>query len=149
MFFGVPLINAKRGWQDIISLVFVVVPIIIFVMIVYVLKEGVTVSNLRSLYLYLVSFVSLMMILIGLIFTVQNLMDVIFPTDYYYDTIPEKSEAITEEDRRIYEENQRKNHENRRTEKKKDVAKSIAVVVVALPTFFYHWRKIEIEKTEK
>ena len=32
---------------------------------------------------------------------------------------------------------------------KKNVAKSIAVVVVALPTFAYHWRKVEKEKNEQ
>jgi len=34
-------------------------------------------------------------------------------------------------------------------ESKKNVAKSIAVVVVALPTFAYHWRKVEKEKNEQ
>jgi len=40
-------------------------------------------SKLRNVYLYLVSFVSLMMILMGVIFTVQNITDVVFPTNYY------------------------------------------------------------------
>jgi len=107
-------------------------------------------SRLRNIYLYLVSFVTLMMILGGLIFTVQNVMDVIFPTDYYYESYPiDKNGELSEEEKKINEENRKRAEENRRTESKKNVAKSIAVVAVALPTFLYHWRKIESEKKEQ
>lgn len=107
-------------------------------------------SRLRNIYLYLVSFVALMMIIIGLIFTVQNLTDVIFPTNYYYyNAVPiDKSQGMTEEEKKDYEESQRISEQNQRTENKKSVAKSISVVVIALPTFIYHWRKIEKEKKE-
>lgn len=109
-------------------------------------------SKLRNIYLYLVSFVTLMMILGGLIFTVQNVMDVIFPTNYYYEPYPvEKGGSLpfSAEEKKTYEENQKRNEENRRTEGKKSVAKSVAVVAVALPTFLYHWKKIEMEKKEQ
>lgn len=39
--------------------------------------------------------------------------------------------------------------ENSKIESKKNVAKSIAVVLVALPTFLYHWKKVEKEKNEQ
>ena len=100
-------------------------------------------SKLRNLYLYLVSFVSLMMILMGIIFTVQNITDVMFPTNYYYeDSTPEKTGSASVENQKRYE-------ENRNIESKKNVAKSIAVVIVALPTFVYHWKKVEKEKNEQ
>ncbi len=104
-------------------------------------------SRLRNVYLYFVSFVSLMLILIGLIFTIQNLADLLFPTNYYYDTLPiDKNRQMTEEEKKAYEESQRKSEQNQRTERSKNVAKSTAVVIVALPSFIYHWRKIEKEK---
>lgn len=104
-------------------------------------------SRLRNVYLYLVSFVSLMLILIGLIFTIQNLTDLLFPTNYYYDTLPiDKNRQMTEEEKKAYEESQRKSEQNQRTERSKNVAKSTSVVIVALPSFIYHWRKIEKEK---
>ncbi|WP_133250185.1 hypothetical protein [Ruminiclostridium sufflavum] len=114
-------------------------------------------SKLRNVYLYLVSFVALMMILIGLIFTVQNITDVLFPTNYYYENVsPDKTSSMTEEELRRYEEekrineqNQKMNYQNQLTDSKKSVAKSVAVVIVALPTFAYHWRKIEKEKKEQ
>ena len=105
--------------------------------------------KLRNIYLYLVSFVSLMLILIGLIFTIQNLTDLIFPTNYYYDTAPIDKTGQTEEEKKAYEESQRRNEQNQRTLRGKAVAKSTSVVVVALPSFIYHWRKIEKEKREK
>lgn len=104
-------------------------------------------SKLRNVYLYLVSFVSLMMILMGIIFTVQNITDVMFPTNYYYESFPsEKTGSLSVEDQKSYEENQKIQEQNRNIESKKNVAKSIAVVIVALPTFIYHWRKVEKEK---
>ncbi len=104
-------------------------------------------SRLRNVYLYLVSFVSLMLILIGLIFTIQNLTDLLFPTSYYYDALPiDKDRQMTEEEKKAYEESQRKSEQNQRTERSKNVAKSTSVVIVALPSFIYHWRKIEKEK---
>ena len=120
-------------------------------------EEALTMTKLRNIYLYLVSFVSLMMILIGLIFTVQNITDVLFPTNYYYETPPiQKTPSMTEEEFKKYEEeqkineyNQKMNYKNQLTNSKKNVAKSIAVVIVALPTFAYHWRKIEKEKKEQ
>lgn len=106
--------------------------------------------KLRSLYLYLVSFVSLMMILMGVIFTVQNLTDVMFPTNYYYEPYPtEKLGELSEEEQKKYEESQKRYYDNTIIESKKSVAKSVAVVVVALPTFVYHWRKVEKEKNEQ
>lgn len=99
-------------------------------------------SKLRNIYLYLVSFVSLIMILMGIIFTVQNTTDVIFPTNYYYEGYPqEKENSFSAESKKIYE-------ENRNMENKKNVAKAITVVVVALPTFAYHWRLIEKERKD-
>lgn len=134
----------------IIVILGVIVLIVGFALTATMKDEVFTMSKLRNVYLYLVSFVALMMILIGLIFTVQNITDVLFPTNYYYETVPiEKEKAMSEEEKKSYEESRRINEQNQRNQDKKDVAKSIAVVVVALPTFAYHWRKIEKEKKEQ
>ena len=106
-------------------------------------------SRLRNIYLYLVSFVSLMMILMGVIFTVQNITDVVFPTNYYEMSPIETTGGLSAEEQKSYSDNQKRYEENRNVESKKNVAKSIAVVVVALPTFAYHWRKVEKEKNEQ
>jgi glucan phosphoethanolaminetransferase (alkaline phosphatase superfamily) len=136
-----------------LSIVFIFIVIILIVGIILLTSmkdEVLTMSKLRNIYLYLVSFVALMMIIIGLIFTVQNITDVLFPTNYYYDTLPiDKNGSMTEAEKKIYEENRKTNEQNQKTQSKKDVAKSVAVVLIALPTFAYHWRKIEKEKKEQ
>ena len=127
----------------------IIIFIVIFFLMASMKEEAFTMSKLRNVYLYLVSFVALMMILSGTIFTVQNVTDVLFPSNYYSYPQPapiEKAGTITAEDKKIYEENQKIQEENQKNESKKNVAKSIAIVVVALPTFIYHWRKIEKEK---
>lgn len=101
--------------------------------------------KLRNIYLYLVSFVTLMMIVWGIISTVQNLTDVIYPTNYsYYD----KSLTNTTDQEKLNQAMQKINDEMNLLNSKKSVVKAVAVVVVALPTFAYHWRKIEKEKKE-
>ena len=133
----------------ILAVLLIIITIVILFLIGSMKGEVFTMNKLRNVYLYLVSFVALMMILGGLIFTVQNITDVIYPTNYYYENYPvDKGSALTAEEKKLNEENKKKYDENRRTESKKSVAKSIAVVLVALPVFAYHWRKIEKEKKE-
>jgi type III secretory pathway component EscU len=136
--------------NTIILIAFFLIILIVWFLFAQMKDEVFTMSKLRNVYLYLVSFVTLIMILVGLIFTVQNITDVLFPTNYYYESMPiDKTGSLSAEDKKIYDENQIRNAENRKTESKKNVAKSIAVVVVALPTSIYHWRKIEKEKREQ
>lgn len=133
----------------IIAFVFIIL-IVVFSLIAIMKEEVVTMSKLRNIYLYLVSFVALMMIIAGTIFTVQSITDVLFPTNNYFQPeMMDKTGNITSEDKKTYQENQIRQVENQKIESKKNVAKSVAVVVVALPVFMYHWRKIEKEKKEQ
>ena len=103
-------------------------------------------SRLRYVYLYLVSFVTLMMILFGFIFTVQNAVDLIFPAENYSYPIPYRENGITEEEIKMYEENQQRELQNQINRNRKDVVKAVSVVFIAVPVFVYHWRKIETER---
>jgi len=131
-----------------LSVFAIIIFIVIFSTAFTTKDEVLAMLKLRNVYLYLVCFVSLMMILMGVIFTVQNITDVMFPTNYYEMIPPEKTGGLSVEEQKNYEENQKRYEENRNIESKKNVAKSIAVVIVALPTFAYHWRKVEKEKNE-
>lgn len=131
-----------------VSIFAIIILIVIFSTALTTKDEVLSMLKLRNVYLYLVCFVSLMMILMGVIFTVQNITDVMFPTNYYEILPPEKTVGLSVEEQKNYEENQKRYEENRNIESKKSVAKSIAVVIVALPTFAYHWRKVEKEKNE-
>ncbi len=104
-------------------------------------------SKLRNAYLYLVSFVSLMMILIGTIFTVQNMLDVLFPTCYNYGMVEADSD-MTPQEKEKAEAYRLMEIQNQQINDKKNVAKSASVVVIALPAFLYHWKKIQRERIE-
>ena len=141
----------KKGRLNLSMILILILTIIVFLVFLFTIlakeEEENSVSKFRNLYLYLVSFVTLMMILGGIIFTVQNITDVVFPTNYFTEGMPyEKSGNLSVEEKEAYDENQKVIQENRRMDSKKNVVKSIAVVAVAFPTFVYHWRKIEKEK---
>lgn len=87
------------------------------------------------------------MILFGLIFTVQSAVDLFFPSERYpYPVVLDGNKEITKESEELYEKNREIEEQNRLNRSKKKVVKSVAVVVIALPVFVYHWRKIEAER---
>lgn len=103
--------------------------------------------KLRNVYLYLICFVTLMMMIFGIINVIGSVTDIIFPTTYYYSPVIEKNSSISaDEARKIDAENKKREDENRRLENKKSLVKNTAVFLIALPVFAYHWRKIEKEK---
>jgi methionine salvage enolase-phosphatase E1 len=105
--------------------------------------------KLRNIYLYLVCFVTLLMMIFGTISTVQGVTDLLYPTNYYaYPVIPDKNTTQTPDEQKQQEANRKSDQENQKNQNKKNVAKSVAVVLVALPTFAYHWKKIEKEKKD-
>lgn len=134
----------------VLSLVIISIILILLLFLFMSQTKGEThvMAKFRNIYLYLVSFVSLMMILIGIIVTVQNVMDVVFPTTYINYEVIDKSNEMTPEERAKYEAYQIQLKENQIIGNKKNVAKSVTVVVVALPVFLYHWKKIQQERNE-
>lgn len=105
--------------------------------------------SLRNIYLYLVCFVTLMMMIFGTVSIIGGIVDIVFPTYYsYYPLSFEGRDSISENDKKIMEENMKREEENRKRENKKNLIKSIGSVFVALPIFVYHWRRIEHEKNQ-
>lgn len=111
--------------------------------------------NLRHVYLYLVSFVSLMLVITGMIRGVMACTDFFFPQNYYtpspadvysrYKT-PDGKDTLPKEviDQQIaYEAEQSKN--SMRTSAIMELKRASAYVIVALPVWLYHWRRIQIE----
>lgn len=109
--------------------------------------------QLKNIYLYLVSFVTLMMILFGLIAFVNNVARFFFPTDYtYYQTlmdiereyintgreVPPVTELEQIRDERLESERARN-----RTYVLRDMIGALSVWLIPLPFYFYHWRKIK------
>lgn len=110
--------------------------------------------DIRTIYLYLVSFVTLMMVLFGAVSGLQAGFDYFFqPADIYapplYDKLrgvepdPDKARELA----RLEQERMERNHRYNQLQR---VFHSLATMGIGLPVYLYHWRKInEKEKTDK
>lgn len=114
----------------------------------YGVSKGLTMHSIKKIYLYLVSLVSLIIIIVGAIMLLNmGLKTYIFTkadNDYYsYPLCPvevaspdgTKSKGDCNE-----EEQAKRNKENRAAQKQRDAAQAIAMIVVASPVFYYHWK---------
>ena len=101
--------------------------------------------NIRLLYLYLFSFVGLLIVVIGSIQIVDLGMKVfVFKNadtyEYARPLVKEEGVQIDEEEQRQIQE--RETMRNRQ----RQLSNSLAMIVVGLPLYWYHWKTIEREK---
>jgi len=116
--------------------------------------------NLRSLYLYLVCLITLVIFIFGTIFTINRIVDLSIGGGYYYQTYEDYKERyyIYKEDGqtrelKLSEEEIKESYENylaqeaerRRIQNIKDLANSAAAMIVGGGFWFYHWNKIKEE----
>ena len=104
--------------------------------------------NLRLLYLYLFSFVGLLIVVIGSIQMVNlGLKMTIFKDADKYMTYPQMDPngKALETDAQL-QERQDKDLSNQR---QRDFANSISMIVVGAPLYLYHWRMIQREGKSK
>ncbi len=116
--------------------------------------------NLRSVYLYLVCFVTLIIFIMGTIFTVQKLVDIFVDGGYYYQTIedyemryqkynaegrPTESSISKEELQQRYEAYLETEAERNRANSIRQLASSLSAMVVGGAFWAYHWKKIKEE----
>lgn len=118
------------------------------------------VSFLKNLYLYLVSFVALMMI----VFSVADVINIVLRTyvftkadkDFYSypqpaclpasraDAPPKPGATSTDEKCVISAEQQKlqekQNQDNRTAQKQRDLVRDLSMIIVGLPLFVYHWK---------
>lgn len=90
-------------------------------------------KNIRTLYLYIVSFIALGMIVVGVICTVRACASYFFPVVSYYDTSDSKEEVLIRE-------------RNKKTESVKEAISSGTVVIIGIPLYLYHFGKAQKEK---
>ena len=102
--------------------------------------------NLRLLYLYLFSFVGLLIVVIGSIQMVNlGLKTFIFKDiDKYeiYPSTPIKGELPVEDPKLTQE---RQDREMAR-QRQRDLVNSVSMIAVGLPLYLYHWKLIGKEK---
>jgi len=98
-------------------------------------------KNIRIIYLYIVSFIALVMIVMGFISTVNAIASYCYPVVYYYGNSYGDVDNYTEE-----------LAIRTRNEKRESLREGIsycAVTVVGTCLFTYHWKKIQNERKEE
>ena len=111
---------------------------------------------IRKIYLYIFTLVGLTLISIGSVRLVGLALKTYIFTkaDIYYEypavrplSVPEgKSEEIPQPTKREIEDYQDK---QRTSQRQRDAAESLAMLIVGLPLYFYHWSVIKKDKKEE
>lgn len=101
--------------------------------------------SLRLLYLYLFSFVGLLITIIGSIQIIDlGLKTYVFKVSeysYYPEVMPlEKAENMP-----TVEEQKRRNELEQTNQRKRQISNSLAMILVGAPVYLYHWKTIKKE----
>jgi hypothetical protein len=111
-------------------------------------------QNIKKIYLYVVSLVSLIILVIGSIMLINMALKAwVFtkadnnyygsyakPTAEYCKTLAPDGK-VPLECQPGYEEEQRKQEaENRSSQRQRDAAQAVSMIIVAAPVFYFHWR---------
>lgn len=112
---------------------------------------------IRKIYLYLFSFVGLVLITIGCVRLVNLALKawVFTKADQYFEypaprlvkPVPD-GEKVAEYAEPSKEEIEEYNRNQRAAQRQRDAAESIAMILVGAPLYLYHWRVIERDKEE-
>ena len=100
--------------------------------------------NIRLLYLYLFSFVGLLITIIGSIQLVDlGIRTYVFRVSeytYYAEPTVDGKQTISSEEAEL------RNKKEQVNQRKRQVSNSIAMILVGLPVYWYHWKTIKKEQ---
>ena len=101
--------------------------------------------SLRLLYLYLFSFVGLLITIIGSIqlldLALKSYVFNVTEYSYYPETMPVEKGVTTPSP----EELKARNLEEQANQRKRQVSNSLAMILVGAPVYLYHWKTIKKE----
>ncbi|MRR12229.1 hypothetical protein EG835_07135 [bacterium] len=103
--------------------------------------------SLRNIYLYLVCLITLIMVIVATVGLVRSTVELVYPDPgYYSEPIKEGADGRTEEQ---IEAERKYQEESSRRYAILNLVGNGAMLLVAGPLYIYHWRKIEVEHTDK
>jgi hypothetical protein len=108
--------------------------------------------SLKKAYLYLVSVISLIIAVIGAIILINMALKTwVFPkADQTYYSYPcpmsPEGKATTTCDQAMIEQQKKQDAENRAAQKQRDAAQALAMIIVATPVWYFHWRMARKEQ---
>ena len=100
--------------------------------------------SLRSIYLYIVCLITLIMVIVGAAGTVHAVVEFLYP-DPGIAFYPYKGESMPEADAAEREAQEALQRAQSTRQSALSLAGNLALVVIAGPLYVYHWRKIEAE----
>lgn len=103
---------------------------------------------IRIIYLYIVSFITLGMLVGGIISFVNSVTEYFYPTDYIFFREENVDKYDYKEYSLIDESETQIEKENARIRQIKEIATNTAIIVVAIPLYIYHWKKVQTERIE-
>ena len=109
--------------------------------------------DIRTIYLYLVSFVTLMMVLFGAVNGLQAGFDYFFqPRDLYAPPLYDKMRGVEPDPVRAEELARLEQERTERTMRYNQLQRvfhSLATMGIGLPVYLYHWRKINDKEAKE
>ncbi len=100
--------------------------------------------NIRLLYLYLFSFVGLLISIIGSIqlvdLGIKNYVFRVAEYTYYTDPVVSEKQTISPE------EMEKRNKEEQANQRKRQLSTSLSMILVGVPVYLYHWKTIKKEQ---
>lgn len=102
--------------------------------------------SLRSLYLYAVCFATLLITIFAGVNLVRNAVEVVYPDPMRYPASPPAVPGGGEVDPEVVERQERAARESQRRDAVLGLVTSGTLLVIAVPTYIYHWRRIQAER---
>ena len=101
--------------------------------------------NLKKAYLYLVSVISLVIAVVGAIMLINMALKTwVFPKadqNYYSYPCPTASNIKSADcDQALLDQQRKLDEQNRSSQKQRDAAQALAMIIVATPVWWFHWR---------
>lgn len=99
--------------------------------------------SIRLLYLYLFSFVGLLILIIGSIRIIDlGLKTIFFPDADYYQSMPPTIDGQT---MRSQEEQEALDRAQVTRNRQTELSGAVSMILIGLPVYLYHWKKINSE----
>ena len=103
-------------------------------------------NNFRTLYLYVISFITLWMMIGGITYAVNNITSYFYPDSYVFFEQQSNNKYVYDYTDTTNNQIKRENYKN---EKIKSTVVSIVVIVLGGVLYKYHWNLIENETNKK
>lgn len=107
--------------------------------------------SLRNIYLYLVCLITLIMVIVGSVGLVRGVVELVYPDPYVSGYMERPIEGKGEDGMsdEEWERQQKLGADSSRRYAILSLVGNGALVLIAGPLYFYHWRKIEVEHAER